>query len=1147
MKSFHGFFLVKLLFLVLLIIIILKFTLFSFKSISLDNPTSVVIHQEDDSKHEVVELVQVINKTCSCDIEIYKRVKHLSSHSFTTGTSKESAYNYSLDTTSLWILPIPKVIYQSQTIQEDNSLQRFISLSLHLDWNIQYTLGKHSKVNNRKIENDLNDIINRFCLRSFSKQNQDIRNLFIFNTINIIVSDILLDGFLRNENFLSSNEWRNSETSKYEEEERIDEYILFLHDNGEISIYCSHKNGFIASLASLSQLLANPWKPISIPLMIHDWSVNQWRGLMIDVARHFQPIPLLQRAIDAMELSKLNVLHLHLTDSQSFPLILDFDKERNINLTLLGTMGSFDSYKRYSKDDMKALIHYAAQRGIEIVPEIDFPAHTLSFSKAFPGITTSCPKFASRQQTPHNIYTLDLFNPLSKQLVHGILEQLIEVFPSKYIHVGGDEVEVQCWLESIDFIRNMTQQNLTVRDVFYRFEKDVFDFVRIHGRIPMVWQGVLDTNVIDAEEFHRDINGKQRGDTDHRIIIQPWKCWSGLALRAAVNAFKSNHPSVMAACWYLDYDSDWLTLLSSDLLFSAITSTESLRKVSMLQNITSKPEESADYFFGGEGAMWTELVDHCNLECRMWPRAVAIATRLWGYELGQPLELPFPSSRDTRLLNSFSRNLFQNDLSILQRHKTSRNLQMNSPVLSIPQIQQLYLSFIRFRFYLLESLFLAPADVYLHKVMKSKSTSNLFSSRNTFTPILISKEEEAFPLLSFHNSTIAFASYNPSLPSTSLHEGDIRITSRCLGIPEAIQRPVSVNHIQVAQLNVAEGSTGKRGFKMLEWLQHKANAGFLLVGFCELNGWQEVESTSDIYKNKPKIAFKAASAGFPYFHVLENDQPYNLGIVSTLPFEIVAEYGPPQFQRGVLHIFYRTLNLHVIIVHLHAHSSKQREVEAHLITNIIQPILSNKKNKLMIMGDFNTLSPWDSENHENIQLNQFFQRSDHSVFQRLQKKFLVENQENAKNEINYEPMSILLRAGLHDSCIVACNNSITLETNQSFKLDSIMRDCLRKFCPFTEPTSFNPEWNELQQRNISHPEIRLDFILVSSNVFEKKEGTYCQDTNEEVTYPFQFHSQVDINNETREISDHFPVIASFPYISKETQDSQDCQQSFPLY
>lgn len=110
---------------------------------------------------------------------------------------------------------------------------------------------------------------------------------------------------------------------------------------------------------------------------------------MIDVSRHFQPIKLLKRTIDGMERLKLNLLHLHLTDAQSFPILLDDDDTFNLPLSRLANTSTFASDKFYTKTELKQLVKYAKERRIEIIPEIDVPAHSHSWGKAF-SFANSC-------------------------------------------------------------------------------------------------------------------------------------------------------------------------------------------------------------------------------------------------------------------------------------------------------------------------------------------------------------------------------------------------------------------------------------------------------------------------------------------------------------------------------------------------------------------------------------------------------------------------------------------------------------------------------------------------------------------------------------------------------------------------------------
>ena len=111
---------------------------------------------------------------------------------------------------------------------------------------------------------------------------------------------------------------------------------------------------------------------------------------------------------------------------------------------------------------------------------------------------------------------------------------------------------------------------------------------------------------------------------------------------------------------------------------------------------------------------------------------------------------------------------------------------------------------------------------------------------------------------------------------------------------------------------------------------------------------------------------------------MHNTQPYNIGFVSIFPFEIIHEYGPPEFQRGLLHLYYKNLLLHVLICHLNAHNSDLRSQETIKISEIILK-LNNNNEKVILMGDFNTLSPFDKQLHIESNLNVLFNRTDNHV------------------------------------------------------------------------------------------------------------------------------------------------------------------------
>jgi len=276
--------------------------------------------------------------------------------------------------------------------------------------------------------------------------------------------------------------------------------------------------------------------------------------------------------VDAMHLSKLNMLHLHLTDSQSFPILLNDVKISNPNtesietleLSKLAQQGSFSNEKRYTKADLIDLVEYAYTRGIEIVPELDMPAHSLSWGNAFQDVVVNCTSTARATQTPWNIYPLDPSNEKLYKIIFHVLAQLVEVFPSRYLHVGGDEVSENCWQEDAKLMEWAKETQLSSKDITKYFEERVFSMVYRLGKVPIVWQGVLDSNSMPKERIYSNnsklfekyfkykyssssklwsLYGGNRSDAaalngdddkimdesvkDFRSIVEPWKCWGG--------------------------------------------------------------------------------------------------------------------------------------------------------------------------------------------------------------------------------------------------------------------------------------------------------------------------------------------------------------------------------------------------------------------------------------------------------------------------------------------------------------------------------------------------------------------------------------------------------------------------------------------
>jgi hexosaminidase len=287
-------------------------------------------------------------------------------------------------------------------------------------------------------------------------------------------------------------------------------------------------------------------KSIPVPaLHIEDWPRFQWRGLMLDSARHFQSVADIKKLIDWMSLHKLNVLHWHLTDDQGWRLQIPKYPE----LTKIGacrkavgpdaalTGGPDTPYCGfYTGADVRGIVHYAAQRFITIVPEIDIPGHSQAAIASYPwlGVTGKRPPVS----TDWGINTW-LLRPDARTLgfVDDVMDEVMKLFPSKYIHIGGDEAAKDQWEASPAVRAHMQRLGLPDMDALQGwFTTQVADYLSKHGRTAVGWDEIL--------------NGKVPASA----VVMSWHAPGG-----ALNAIEQGHDVVMASSptLYLDhYQSD---------------------------------------------------------------------------------------------------------------------------------------------------------------------------------------------------------------------------------------------------------------------------------------------------------------------------------------------------------------------------------------------------------------------------------------------------------------------------------------------------------------------------------------------------------------------------------------------------------------
>ncbi|GJP48597.1 hypothetical protein CLOM_g7892 [Closterium sp. NIES-68] len=365
----------------------------------------------------------------------------------------------------------------------------------------------------------------------------------------------------------------------------VDEsYKLSLGDRGEPGTAVIQANtsvGALRALETLSQLCRYhyPSRLVTIhgvPLKVEDAPRFKHRGLLIDTARHFLPVVEVERVLDAMSYAKMNVLHWHLVDAQSFPI-------ETPSFPRLWE-GAFSLAERYTLKDAKHVVRYAAARGIVVIPEIDTPAHATSWGVGYPVLYPS----------PDCKEPLDVSNEFTFELIKGVLTDLRSVFTGSRIHIGGDEVKEDCWAESERISQWMNQHGMQPSDAVRYFSNRVRAIaLELGWEKTIVWEE-------SWQGFSEDLNKTT-------TILQNWLSVDIIG-RMAQQGFQLLFSNVYGG-WYLDsMDVDWHRVYTTD----------------PAQNVS--PESLLE---GGEVCMWGEKVDSSDFMPTIWPRAAAAAERMW--------------------------------------------------------------------------------------------------------------------------------------------------------------------------------------------------------------------------------------------------------------------------------------------------------------------------------------------------------------------------------------------------------------------------------------------------------------------------------------------------------------------------------------
>ncbi|MGF1786616.1 beta-N-acetylhexosaminidase [Photobacterium swingsii] len=410
----------------------------------------------------------------------------------------------------------------------------------------------------------------------------------------------------------------------YQHSEKVEQdgYHLLIEEE-HIWLQASTAAGFVHATASLLQLLplhSEHQACYRVPMVeITDHPHHSYRGMMIDCARHFHPLPRLKSFIDQLARYKFNVFHWHLTDDEGWRLAIDAYPE----LTAIGAWrgpneklepqytnltqryGGF-----YSKEDVRELIQYASDRGITIIPEIDIPGHCRAAIKSLPHLlldVNDLSQYNSAQNYSDNILSAAL--PGTYEFISTVLQEVAELFPASYVHIGGDEVPAGAWEKSEACQTFMAEHNyhdpMALQSHLLRFANEV---LQAKGKCMMGWEEVT-----------------KGGKIDNRTVIYSW-----LSEEAGLTSAQQGFDVIMqpAQFTYLDLVQgyspdemgvDWAGKLPLDKVYSY----QPLAELSPHDPIHKK-------IMGIQGALWCERIHtQQRFDHMLYPRLLALAEVCW--------------------------------------------------------------------------------------------------------------------------------------------------------------------------------------------------------------------------------------------------------------------------------------------------------------------------------------------------------------------------------------------------------------------------------------------------------------------------------------------------------------------------------------
>jgi hexosaminidase len=412
----------------------------------------------------------------------------------------------------------------------------------------------------------------------------------------------------------------------------VDGYVLNVGKSG-VSIEGQNATGVFNGIQTLLQLLPpqvfgkDAKSPIkaNLPFVtINDSPALHWRGLHLDSARHFMPKEFVMKLLDLMAIHKLNRLHWHLVDSEGWRLEI----KKYPKLTQVGqdqpawypgedptdhsikakfSYGSFHGGGFYTQDEVREIVAHAAKLHIEIMPEIEFPAHAMAMFTAYPEFSTT-----GKVPVVKSNHSPDLINVDEKSInfLKDILDETMALFPGKWIHFGGDEAPKGQWKQSEFVQKRIKELGLKSED---ELQSWLFGQMAAHvakkGKVAVGWEEIT------------------HGFLPEGAVVMPW-----LSMDTAAKVANSGHPVILCPVGPLYFDSYQTTdPTDNQALYKGPFTLRAVYQFNCdLKNVAA---DKRGNIWGAQAQLWTELMPKPeHVEYQAFPRAAALAEALWTTE-----------------------------------------------------------------------------------------------------------------------------------------------------------------------------------------------------------------------------------------------------------------------------------------------------------------------------------------------------------------------------------------------------------------------------------------------------------------------------------------------------------------------------------